>query len=410
MNLSEVDLYDPDAYLDGVPHEALRLLRRKAPVFWHEEPHGPGFWVISKHADVVTISRDPRRFSSARGGIHMWDYPEEQLATMRSVMATMDPPQHGKHRRIVQRGFTPRRVAELEPWIRQLTTRILDRIARRGDCDFVADVAVQLPIQVIAELLGVPHEHRQRIVEWSNRIIGWDDPDFQTSSEPGRLLEGSMAAAAEMFVYANELAVARKVKPGNDLVSVLVNASVDGDALPEAEFDGFFLLLAVAGNETTRALLAGALLALIAHPEQRARLIQDAGLMPTAVEEFLRWVTPINYFRRTAMEDTEIRGQKIRAGDKVVMFYASANRDEEVFDEPDRFDVGRTPNEHLAFGIGEHFCLGAQLARLETRVVFEELLRRLPDVELAGPVERPRSSFINATKVMPVRFTPERAP
>jgi cholest-4-en-3-one 26-monooxygenase len=294
-------------------------------------------------------------------------------------------------------------VSLLEPRIRTTTSQIIDRIAQKGACDFVTSVAAELPLQVIAELMGVPLEDRHQVFEWSNRLVGFDDPEYQTSFEDGKL------AAMEMWMYANELAVRRKGKTGNDLVTVLINGAVDGETLSEIEFDSFFLLLAVAGNETTRNLISGGMLALIEHPEERARLVADPGLLPSAVEEMLRWVTPLIYFRRTVTRDTEIRGRKLCAGDKVAMYYPSANRDETVFPEPDRFDIGRTPNEHLAFGIGQHFCLGASLARLEIRVIFEELLRRLPDIELAGPVRRLRSNFLNGFKEIPIRFTPERA-
>jgi cholest-4-en-3-one 26-monooxygenase len=241
-----------------------------------------------------------------------------------------------------------------------------------------------------------------QIFDWSNKLIGFTDPEYAITPET------SQQAAAQMFLYANTLAVDRKANPRDDLISVLINAEVDGERLTEADFDGFFLLLSVAGNETTRNLMSGAMLALMQHPEQRHRLLDDPSLLSTAVEEFLRWVSPIIYFRRTASRDTEIRGQQIKAGEKVAMYYPSGNRDESIFEGPDEFDIGRTVNPHMAFGGGgNHFCLGASLARLEIRCMFEELLRRLPDMELAGPVSRLRSNFINGIKHLPVRYTPE---
>jgi cholest-4-en-3-one 26-monooxygenase len=252
-------------------------------------------------------------------------------------------------------------------------------------------------------MIGVPLEDRHKVFDWSNKMIGFDDPEYQASKEVPHI------ASMEMFMYANQLALARKGAPRDDLVSVLMEAEVDGEKLSEAEFDAFFLLLSVAGNETTRNLISGGMLALIQHPEERERLLADPSLMPKAVEEMLRWVSPVMYFRRTAMRDAEISGQPIREGDKVTLWYGSANRDETKFEHPERFDVGRHPNEHLAFGLGHHFCLGANLARLEIQIMFEEILRRLPDIQLAGPVERLRSNFINGIKRMPVRFTPERA-
>jgi cholest-4-en-3-one 26-monooxygenase len=401
--LADVELYDPDLYARGIPHEAFEVLRREAPVHFHREPNGRGFWAITKYDDVVTVSKDPGRFSSHRGGTNIQDYPPEELSTIQLLMLNMDPPQHNKFRRLVSQGFTPRVIARLEPRIREIARTILDGISPSGNCDFVRSVAAELPLQVIAELIGIPQEDHGKVFDWSNRLIGFDDPDFQTTLDDGK------QAAMEMWIYANSLSEVRKGKAGDDLVSILMNGEVDGARLSEMEFDSFFLLLAVAGNETTRNLISGGMLALMEHPEQRDRLVRDPSLVPSAVEEMLRWVTPVVHFRRTAMRDTEIRGVKIKENDKVVVYYASANRDEDVFPDPFQFDVGRSPNEHLAFGVGQHFCLGNNLARLEIRVMFEELLRRLPDIELAGPVRRLRSNFINGLKELPVRFKPVAA-
>jgi cholest-4-en-3-one 26-monooxygenase len=399
MQLAEVELLDPDVFVRGIPHEAFEVLRREAPVYFHREPGGRGFWAVTKYDDVVTVSKDPGRFSSHRGGTNIQDYPPEDLSTIQLLMLNMDPPQHNKFRRLVSQGFTPRVIAKLEPRIRQIANNILDEIAPHGACDFVRSVAAELPLQVIAELMGIPQEDRGKVFDWSNRLIGFDDPDFQTSLDDGK------QAAMEMWMYANTLGEVRKGGKGDDLVTILMNGEVDGTSLSEPEFDSFFLLLAVAGNETTRNLIAGGLLALIEHPEQRARLVEKPSLVSSAVEEMLRWVTPVVHFRRTALRDTELRGVKIKEGEKVVVYYPSANRDEDVFESPRLFDVGRSPNEHLAFGVGQHFCLGNNLARLEIRVMFEELLRRLPDMELAGPVKRLRSNFINGVKEIPVKFT-----
>ena len=404
MTLADIDLADPNRFTAGVPYHAFKLLRAEAPVFWHPELRGAGFWVISRYEDVVAVSKDPATFSSARGGTNIFELSDEEIAVVRTMMLNMDPPGHTKYRRLVNQGFTPRMVARLEPHVRDICRRVVDAVAAKGSCDFVVEVAAELPLQVIVELLGVPLADCHRVFDWSNRLIGFDDPEFQTSMEDGKI------AASELWAYANQLALERRQRPREDLVSVLMQAEVDGERLSEMEFDSFFLLLSVAGNETTRNLIAGGMLALIEHPAERARLVADPALLPRAVEEMLRWVSPVIHFRRTATRDTELRGQTIRAGQKVVLFYPSANRDEAVFPEPERFDVSRTPNEHLAFGIGEHFCLGASLARLEIRVMFEELLGRLPDMELAGPVRRLRSNFINGIKRMPVRFTPERRP
>lgn len=403
MRLDEIDLYAPETFLPGVPHAAFRQLRREAPVHFFKEPAGaPGFWAVTKYDDVVTISKDPQRFSSWRGGTNIQDYPKEDLDMIRLMMVNMDPPQHGKFRRLVSTGFTPRMTARLEPHIREIAKNIVDRIATEGRCDFVTKVAAELPLQVIAELMGIPSADQQKVFDWSNKLIGFDDPEFQNSLEDGRM------AAMEMWGYANGLAEQRRNAGTEDLIGVLLRAEVEGERLTEMEFDSFFLLLAVAGNETTRNLVSGGMLALLEHHDQWKRLVGDPSLSASAVEEMLRWVTPVMYFRRTATKDCEIRGQKIKEGDKVVMYYPSANRDEEHFPNPDTFDIGRTPNEHLAFGTGEHFCLGASLARLEIRVLFEELAKRLPDIELAGNVRRLRSNFINGWKEIPVKFTPEK--
>ncbi len=397
-----VDLFDPGVYAEGMPHDVFATLRRESPILRHPEPDGPGYWALMKYEDIVAVSSDNTLFSSWAGGTNIPDMPEDAMAVIRTILINMDPPQHTKYRRLVSTGFTPKMIAALEPHVREITRGIIDRVAKRGTCDFVTEIAAELPLAVIAEMLGVPEADHAKMFDWSNRLIGFDDPEYHTSPEDGRI------AAMEMFFYANQLAVERKASPKTDLVSILMAADVDGESLSEADFDGFFILLTVAGNETTRNLISGAMLALIEHPDQRQRLIDDLSLMPAAVEEFLRWVSPLIYFRRTATRDTVIGGQPIKAGDKVVMYYPSGNRDEAIFERGATFDVGRAVNPHMAFGgSGPHFCLGASLARLEIRIMFEELLTRLPDIELAAPVQRLRSNFINGIKHMPVRFTPE---
>ena len=403
MELADIDLANPANFVADIPHEWFRRLRVHAPVFWHRERNGPGFWAITKYDDVAAVSRDPRTFSSEKKGVFVFDPVPEDLARMQMMMLNMDPPKHTKLRALVNKGFTPRMIARLEPRLRAITGTIIDAVAEQGECDFVSEIAAELPLQAIAELMGIPQADRHLVFDWSNRLIGFDDPEYQASWDDGKI------AAAEMYAYANQLAVDRRDHPGDDLVSVLMNAEVDGEKLSELEFDLFFMLLAVAGNETTRNLISGGMRTLIEHPDQRARLIADRSLMPTAVDEMLRWVSAVISFRRTATRDVVLRGQPIREGDKVIVYYGSANRDEDVFPAADRFDVGRTPNEHLAFGIGEHFCLGSSLARLEIRIMFEELLSRLPDMELNGPVERLQSSLINGIKRMRVRFTPAPA-
>jgi cholest-4-en-3-one 26-monooxygenase len=397
-----IDLHDPDVYVRGVPHEQFAYLRKNAPVYWHPEPAGPGYWAVTRYEDIVTVSSDNNLFSSHAGGTNIPDMPPDALAMIRTMMVNMDPPQHTKYRRLVSTGFTPKMITAMEPHVREVTSQIVDRVAAKGQCDFVTEVAAELPLAIIAELIGAPKDDHKKLFDWSNRLLSGDDPEYNTSPEDAR------AAATELFLYANGLALERKASPQNDLVSVLMAADIEGERLTEADFDGFFLLLTVAGNETTRNLISGGMLALIEHHEQRKRLIDDPSLMPTAVEEMLRWVSPIIYFRRTASRDTEIRGQAIRAGEKVVVYYPSGNRDEDVFENPNLFDVSRSVNPHMAFGGGgPHFCLGASLARLEIKCMFEELLTRLPDIELDGPVQRLRSNFVSGIKHMPVRFTPE---
>jgi cholest-4-en-3-one 26-monooxygenase len=402
--LGDCRLWDPSIFEPAVPHDLFTRLRREAPVSWHAEPDGPGFWAVTRHHDIVAVNRDPTTYSSWLGGpILTSDRDADVLDHQRMMMLSMDPPQHTKLRKLVNKGFTPRMVSDLELHIRALANQIIDRVAAAGGCDFVGDVAAELPLQVIAEMMGVPVEDRHKLFEWSNRLIGFDDPEYNESPER------QQEAAAELYLYANALAEERRVRGSadNDIVGALLSAEVDGDRLSEVEFDLFFLLLAVAGNETTRNLISHAMLALIEHPDQRQLLLDDPSLIPGAVEEMLRWGTPVMYFRRTATSDAQLGGQQIRQGDKVTMWHISGNRDETVFTDPHRFDVRRSPNDHIAFGGGgPHFCLGANLARLEIKVMFEELLRRLPDIQLDGSPARLRSNFINGIKRMPVAFTP----
>jgi cholest-4-en-3-one 26-monooxygenase len=289
----------------------------------------------------------------------------------------------------------------LTPHVRQLADAIIDKVADRGECEFVTAVASELPMQVICQMVGVPEEDWLAIYELSNKLVGFDDPDYQSSIEDGE------RAAMEMFQYAAKLADLRRNEPRDDLATALMTGEVDGEHLSDLDFNSFFLLLAVAGNETTRTATTHGVRLLAEHPEQRERLLRDPSLIPCAIEEILRVSSPLNHFRRTATQDTELGGVAVRAGDKVTMWYPSANRDEAVFKDPEVFDVGRSPNEHLAFGVGEHFCLGASLARLELVILFEALLQRMPDITLEGKPRRLRSNFVNGVKEMRVRFTPE---
>ncbi len=403
MELRDVDLTDLEAFQAGLHHEMLATLRREDPVHLHEDPaNGQGFWCVTKHADLVTVNRDAAVFSSAAHGINIPDIGDEQ-AGVRDMMLYMDPPRHTRYRKLVNKGFTPRMIGLIEAHLRAKATAIVDNVIEDGKADFVEDIAAELPLQAIAELMGVPVEDRKQLFVWSNTMIGFDDPEFQGDRSSG------MAAAAEMYMMANSLAASRREEPRDDIITTLINAEIDGDKLSETEFDLFFLLLAVAGNETTRNVTAHGMRALIENPEQMAKLVADPSeeRINRAVEEILRWATPVLYFRRTALSDYELRGRQIKAGDKVIMWHISANRDEEVFEDPFIFDVDRWPNDHIAFGGGgPHFCLGANLARMELRLIFRELVTRLPDIQLDGDIEVLRSNFIGGIKRMPVRWTP----
>ena len=410
LTLSEVDL-ENDVFAERMPHETFALLRREAPVWWYDWPFGRGFWCVTKHADVVAVSRDTKTYSSAQGA-NLEDLGEDARVARQSMLET-DPPRHTRLRGLVGPPFTPRAVRAYENALRELTTAVLDRALARRELDFIEEIAKELPIRVLARLLGVPDGDTARLIDWGDRMIANTDPDFadvlydSPDSERYRLVPFRSPAALELFEYGHGIAAERRARPRDDLVSKLVNAEIDGERLTEREFDTMFLLLVVAGNETTRQAIAHGMLALIEHPEEWERMRDDPGLAwETGADEILRWSTPVLHFRRTATADAELRGQRIAAGDKVVVWYASANFDEDVFDEPLRFDVGRRPNRHITFGGGgPHYCLGAHLARLEVQVMFDELLPRLADMELAGPVRRVRTNFTNALKARPVRVT-----
>ena len=408
MDLSQINLLDQDRFVQGVPHEWFTYLRAHAPFYLHPEPaDGPGFWVVTRYDDVVAINRDGANFSSeeARGGVVALDdlSAADRLSAEGRMMLTMDAPDHTRYRALVNRGFTPRMINALHEPIRAMVVEILDRALAKGECDFVTEVAAELPLQVIAQMLGVPREDRHKLFAWSNRLIGSDDPEYAVSREEAR------GAAMEMWMYANDLALRRRAEPREDIVSTLLQADVNGDQLSEIDFDLFFLLLAVAGNETTRNALSHGLLAFLEHPDQFRMLKDDPSLVPSATEEVLRWGSPVMYFRRNVIHDVAVNGHQFKAGDKVSLWYISADRDERVFPAPFTFDIKRTPNEHVAFGGGgPHFCLGANLARMEMNVMFEELIRRVASVEQTGAVQRLRSNFVNGIKHLPVRMRSAR--
>jgi cytochrome P450 len=406
LPLEDVDLANLDNFVAGKAHAMWRRLRAEDPIHWNPgNERFLGFWSITKYADVLAVSRDTTTFISGRG-ISMASDPANPDSTAGAgiMLIMMDPPRHVRLRRLVNKGFTPRATALLEPAVREITNQIIDAVAPRGECDFVTDVAAQLPLAVICQMMGIPREDWQQMFTLTNSGLGSEDPEYQTV--PGDGPETAKQSRIEMFKYFAKQVAQRRARGGEDLVSILVGAEVDGESLTDEEILFFCQLLILAGNETTRNAISGGLLALCEHPEERARLQNDPSLLPTAVEEILRWTSPVTHMMRAVTRDTEIRGKEIRAGERVLLWYPSANRDEEVFPDANRFDVGRTPNEHIAFGIGEHFCLGASFARLELRVMFETLLARLPDIQLAGKPERLRSGFIGGIKHMPIQFTP----
>lgn len=395
-----VDLKAASTYANGHPWDAYARLRNESPVAWHPESDGPGFWALSKWADVRTVSRQPQRFSSYRGGVMMEEIDEAQLGAQRLMMLNMDPPQHDRFKLLVSRGFTPKAAAGLVPRIHDLAREIVDDVIGRGEGDFVADLAGRLPSGLIAEFMGIPRSDGEHLYELTEIMHTTDE----TIAPPER----KMAAIGEMLAYAAGVAQSKRRNPGEDIGTALVQAEVDGVSLTDEEFQWFFLLLVNAGGDTTRNLVAAGMQLLFEHPDQRARLTADLdGLMGSAIEEMLRYTTPVIYFRRTLTEDTEIRDIPMRAGDKVVMLYGSANRDEEVFENADRFDVGRTPNPHMAFGGGgPHLCLGMHVARLEIDAMFRQILTRMRDLRPVGDRHLMASNFIAGVHSMPVKWSP----
>lgn len=391
---------------------AFATLRAERPLSFHEEleipilPKGPGYWSVVKHADVLAVSRDPELFCSGRGS-NIGDLPQPFTEFFGS-MINMDDPRHGRLRRIVSRGFTPRALKRYEEDVQRVAREIVDGVLEKGECDFVTDIAAALPLRIICDMMGIPDSQHQFVFDCTNVILGAGDPEYTPDPDPAKIIPALLKAGSELAMLVQDLGRHRAGRPTEDLTSELVNAEIEGERLSEAELGSFFVLLAAAGNETTRNAISHGMKALTDHPEQRAIWQRDfEAVAPTAVEEIVRWATPVIHFRRTATRDTELRGQKIAAGQKVVMWYCSANRDEEVFDAPFRFDVRRTPNEHVGFGgPGPHHCLGAHLARREITVMFRELFTRLPDLEITGPPERLQSFFIHGIKHMPCAFRP----
>ena len=415
LSAEEINLSDPDFW--GRPWEeregAFRTLRRERPVPFFPEfqvgafPAGPGYWSLTRHADILAASHQPDIFSSARGATSIPDLPEEFLQFF-GGMINMDDPAHQRLRKLVSAGFTPRQLAKVDADVENASLEILSAVAERGSCDFVTDLSAPFPIRIICDMMGIPESQRDFVFDRTNIILGAGDPEYVAN--PEEAVPAILGAGAELVELMRDLRKSRMADPKDDLTSILVNAEVDGDRLSEEDLGSFFILLVVAGNETTRNSISHGMKALTDYPDQRKAWQADyEGLAKTAVEEIVRWASPVIFMRRTLTQDYEMRGVTLKEGDKVVLWYNSGDRDEDVFEDPYRFDLKRTPNEHCGFGgPGPHFCLGANLARREIQVFFRHVFEHLPDLEITGEPERLRSSFIHGIKHMDCSFTPTR--
>ncbi|MGE2834956.1 cytochrome P450 [Mycobacterium sp. SMC-4] len=398
---------DPTAYADEPRlHAALTHLRANAPVSWVEVPGYNPFWAITKHADIMAIERDNTVFTNSPRPVLTTAEGDAQHESMGiSTLIHLDDPQHRKVRAIGADWFRPKAMRALKQRVDELAKIFVDQMAERGgECDFVSEVAVNFPLYVIMSLLGIPESDFGRMLTYTQELFGNDDAEFQR----GVSMEERGLALFDMFNYFNEITAARRANPTEDLASAIANARIDGEPLSDIDTVSYYLIVATAGHDTTSATISGGLQALIENPDQLRRLQQQPDLMPLAVEEMIRWVTPVKEFMRTAQQDAEVRGVKIAAGESVLLSYPSGNRDEDVFTDPFTFDVGRDPNKHIAFGYGVHFCLGAALARMEINSFFTELLPRLSSIELAGPPEHTATVFVGGLKHLPIRYTMSR--
>jgi len=396
-----LDIATPEHYeRHGYPHAEWTWLRRNEPVFWYARDNVEPFWAVTKHADVIELGKQPELFLNApRLAVFTTDLPPPPEGQSRHLL-NMDPPDHARYRRITSSWFTPRAIRGMDEKVGRVTREVLDEAAATPGGDFVRDVSAKITIAVIAEMLGVPRRDWQLLFRWTNEIIAPQDPEFLHGS-PQETIE---TARLELFTYFAALVEERRRAPTDDIVSVVANGRVHEAPLPPVELLSYYFLLVVAGNETTRNAMTGGMLALLERPDEWAKLRRDPGLLDAAVEEIVRWTTPVIQFCRTATRDYALRGRTIRAGQAACLFYPSANRDEEVFPDPFVFRVDRDPNPHIGFGMGEHVCLGAHLARLELRHAFAALRERLEHCELAGPVARVRSSFVGGIKHVPMRW------
>ena len=401
MTLTQKDIYDPDVYIAGPPHDVFETLRRTSPVYRYEGPSGPPFWAVLRHSDVRDVARQPELFSCWQKGVQIETPPPEQLEIARGMLTNMDPPLHAGYRDPLMIAFTPKKIGLLENRIREIARSILARASElmeeQGQVEFVQDVCSALPTHVFGELVDLPREAWDPMHDLAAKLTRSQDPDVVACEED------KQNAGVEMVRYAADFGVRRRSQPPrDDLTQVMLDAQFNGRPLSDGEFGMYFAQFIVAGNETTVTLLSSGLQVLMDHPDQLAELRADPSLIPGAVEEVLRYANPLHFLARTATCDLELGGARIAAGDRVAMYYTSANRDEAVFADPQRFDIHRAVNPHVSLGYANHFCMGAHLARLEARVFFEELFAAFPRIEVAGPVRRLRSNFNNALKAFPV--------
>jgi cytochrome P450 len=395
-------LVDPKCYADhGYPHPAWTVLRKEAPVCKFRLDGWPDFWALSKHEHIVEVSKQPNLFLNAPGMTFTPTPLEGDEEPPIRTIINMDPPEHREFRKVASPYFTPRAVATLDELVRRTARKLIDDLGPEGECDFIAEVASLHPLKVIARILGVPESDEPFILKLTNELFGSADPEFQRDPER---MEGLKSLFMEFWGYFGEIMADRRKNPTDDFASVIANARVNGEPMSELETMGYCLITFTAGHETTRGAIGGGLHALIEHPDELRRWANQPDLTPVAIDEIVRYVTPVNHMVRTAAADYELGGRNISAGDKLVLFYASANRDEDIFDNPGRLKLDRTPNHHLGFGIGEHFCVGANLARTTSGTLFRELVTRLEDVELAGEPERVASNLVPGFKRMPIRY------